>query len=138
MKLLLADYDIYTGHQSIIQFYLTLKSFFFLFTIMMVRDSIIEKIIIVKELEYKKDLIHTLSTKARTDDKLAQWLLERKYSEYNTKRKGGPDTSDDLLRDAIEFVQNNQDSSPLVSTGKKASLRKDTKDLIKKVKDVLA
>lgn len=72
---------------------------------------IMRKIIDMKELEYKKDLMATLSVKARAgDDKLAQWLLETKDPDkYGRRKKGDPDGAlHDLMATAIEFVQSSE------------------------------
>ena len=84
----------------------------------MEKNPLVSRIIEMKELSYKRDLMSTLSAKARGgDDKLAQWLLERRYPEefYVSKRspQGGGD--EDILFQAIEFVQKNGDSSPIRS-----------------------
>lgn len=82
-------------------------------------EPIIEKIIKVKELEYKKDLLYTLSSKARQgDDKLALWLLENKYpDEYGQKKnKGGGEGAGDIMFEAIRFIQKNGDNAPLINT----------------------
>lgn len=78
---------------------------------------IIIKIVKVKETEYKHMLLRALATKARSgDDKMAQWLLERKYpEEYGGGKRGpGGESEADLLGMAISFVQESQDSQPIV------------------------
>lgn len=105
-------------------------------------STVIEK----KDLEYKKDLLYTLSQKARGgDDKLAQWLLERRYpGEFSTKRAGTLDGEQDLLFQAISFVQKNGDSSGLISeaSGQAVVVSKNANggvktDWTQKLKDVL-
>ena len=78
---------------------------------------IISKIIRMKELEYKKDLLYTLSSKARSgDDKLATWLLERRHPEEFGDKKAKPDSgTHDLVLEAIKFIQGNGDNNPLVN-----------------------
>lgn len=81
-------------------------------------EPLIGKIIRAKELEYKKDLLYTLAQRARSgDDKLAQWLLERKYpNEYGSgkKKDGGDDGSGDIFLEAFRFIRKNGDSAPLI------------------------
>ena len=110
-------------------------------------NSLVRKIILVKELQYKKDLLFTVSQKAREgDDKLALWLLERKYpEEFQALRKGshGAGSGDeDLLVQAIEYIQKTGDTNPLV---KETSIRaivikkkKDPEEIIQKLSDILA
>lgn len=96
---------------------------------------IIGQIIRVKELEYKKDLLYTLSQRARSgDDKLAQWLLERKYpEEYGEKKKGGnTNPGDDVVEIAMKFIRSNGDErDPLVqlSSGKSNVVKKKSQTL---------
>lgn len=80
----------------------------------------IAELIAFKELEYKADLLATISLKARSgNDKLATWLLESRYPEEFNKRKGagdgGGDGGDDLIAMGVEYVQRHGDSAPLVS-----------------------
>ncbi len=80
-------------------------------------EPLIEKIIKIKELEYKKDLLHTISQKARSgDDKLAQWLLSKKYpEEYGDTKKMPQGGDSDIIFEAIQFIRRNGDANPLVS-----------------------
>lgn len=77
---------------------------------------IVRKAIEIKELEYKKDMLYTISNKARTgDEKLAQWLLERRYpEEFAASKKHGPISDKDFLFEAIEFIQKSSDRGGLV------------------------
>ena len=80
----------------------------------------IAELIAFKELEYKADLLATISSKARQgNDKLATWLLESRYPEEFNKRKGAGGGegggADDLIAAGVEFVQRHGDSAPLVS-----------------------
>lgn len=86
------------------------------FVKLMESQPFVRRIIEMKELEYKKDLMLTLSRKARTgDDKLAQWLLERKYpDQFSTKRPKG-DGDGDMLVEAIRFIQKSGDATPMVN-----------------------
>ncbi len=103
----------------------------------------IQKVINVKELEYKKDLLATLSKRARSgDDKMSMWLLERRYpQEFGTKKRVGGGEDDGLIFEAIEFIQKHGDSTPLVgeTAGRAISIRRQgtNKSLIQKVEDVL-
>ena len=80
---------------------------------------IIQKLVEVKDLEYKRNLLKSISTRAGTDDKVAMWLLEAKYpSEFN-RRKGnggnGEKDPEDLVGAAIEFVRKSSGPSGLIS-----------------------
>jgi len=80
-------------------------------------EPLIKKIIMMKELEYKKDLLYTISQKAKSgDDKLAQWLLERRYpDEYGSKKNNaGEGTGNDIMFEAIRFIQKNGGSDTMV------------------------
>lgn len=86
--------------------------------ILMKSDPLIGRMIQVKDLEYKRSLLKTVSTKAKTDEKMSQWLLTARYPDEFNPRKGsssGEQQSDDLLGIAIEFIQKSGDSSPLVT-----------------------
>lgn len=96
---------------------------------MTVKYPLILRLVEMKSLEYKKDLLTTISTKARDsgDDKLALWLLERRFpEEFNPKKGGNPGEGEDLLGMAIEFIQRSGDGSPLVTerSGKAFVLKK--------------
>jgi hypothetical protein len=82
----------------------------------MTLEPLIGKIITIKQLEYKKDLLYTLSSKARNgDDKLAQWLLASKYpEEYGEKKKGTPGEGTDFMFEAIRFIKKNGSNAPLI------------------------
>lgn len=79
---------------------------------------IIQELIELKELEYKSELIASVSNKARAgNDKLAQWLLEKRFpNEFNTKKgSSNDDDGNDMLEAAIAVVQRGGDANPLVS-----------------------
>lgn len=79
---------------------------------------IIGTVIRIKELEYKKGLLYTISQKARSgDDKLATWLLENRYpDEYGGKKKGDEDDSGgDFFLEAIRLVRKRGDSNSLIN-----------------------
>lgn len=105
-------------------------------------NPIIEKIIRAKELEYKKDLLYTLSQKARSgDDKLAQWLLERKYpAEYGEKKpqKPGDDGQGDIFFEAFRFIRKHGDNQPLIEPGTGAAVTVRPKEEGEKLKTLPA
>jgi len=73
------------------------------------------KVVEIKELQYKKDLILTLSKKARDgDDKLALDILTARYPKEFGKGRRSNENEDNTLSDAIEFIQQTGDSSPLI------------------------
>lgn len=83
------------------------------------QEPLAARIIETKELQYKRDLMKTLSDRAKGgDDKLAQWLLMTRYPEEfgdpNRRGKGKPE-SEDLFAQAMEFVRNSGDAMPLVN-----------------------
>ena len=105
-------------------------------------EPLIEKIIKMKELEYKKDMLHVLTQKARGgDEKLAQWLLERKYpNEYGDKKKGPTGEGDDIMFEAIRFIRKHGDNQPLVSldAGQAVIVKKgSSKGLVERADDIL-
>lgn len=111
---------------------------------------IIQELIDLKELRYKTDLIKTISHKAieGKDDKLAQWLLERRFpGEFNPKKgsgAGGGESDVDLLGIAMEFIQKTGDSTPLIkeTSGRAFVLKKNSGEQIvtavQQVRDILA
>ena len=104
-------------------------------------EPIIGKVIRMKELEYKKDMLHVLTQKARSgDEKLAQWLLERKYpDEYGDKKRPQGD-GDDIIFEAIQFIRRHGDNSPLVTeeAGKALIVKRGTsKGLVERADDIL-
>lgn len=81
------------------------------------KHPIIGKIISLKELEYKRSLLKSLSAKARSgDDKISQWLLEKRYpDEFGSKKKGGGGSEDaDPLGSVIAFIQEHGDTSGII------------------------
>lgn len=110
-------------------------------------NPLIFKIIEIKKLQYKKDLLYTISQKAREgDDKLALWLLERMYPEefYISKKRppGEREGDEDMVVQAIQFVQEHGDSSPMVkrTTGKAIIIKKSGRGgngLVKRLSDIL-
>lgn len=103
-------------------------------------EPLIEKIIKIKELEYKKDLLYTLSAKARNgDDKLAQWLLESKYPEEFGKKKpgGGGDGNSDFMFEAIRFIQKNGSNTPLINEASGQATIVKVKDKVEGTKEMI-
>jgi len=105
---------------------------------------IIQELIDIKELEYKVALIKTVSHKATTgDDKLAQWLLERRFpQEFNPKKGSGvlEKSNDDLMGMAIEFIQRNSDTNPLIkeTSGRAFLFKKNSgEDIVTAVNQIL-
>lgn len=82
------------------------------------RFPIIGKVIKMKELEYKKDLMYTISQKAKSgDDKLAQWLLERRYpEEFAISKKGASTDDEDIFAMAFAMIRRKGDST-LINPG---------------------
>lgn len=81
---------------------------------------IVQRLMEVKDLEYKRNLLKSISARAGTDDKVAMWLLEAKYPTEFNRRKGaggGKDDKDpaDLVGAAIEFVRKSSGANGLIS-----------------------
>lgn len=74
---------------------------------------IISKVIKMKELEYKKDLMYTISQRAKSgDDKLAQWLLERRYpEEFGMKKSPGGGDGEDIFLQAFAMIRKRGDTN---------------------------
>ena len=91
-------------------------------------EPLAKKIIQIKEIEYKKGLMHTVSIRATTggDDKLAQWLLERRFpDEFATGKNRPAGDGQDMLFQAIEFIQKSGDREPLIkeTSGRAVAIR---------------
>ena len=70
------------------------------------QTPIIGKVIKMKELEYKKDLMYTISQRAKSgDDKLAQWLLERRYPDEFGAKKAPPGDGEDIFVQAFAMIR---------------------------------
>lgn len=105
----------------------------------------IQELIDIKELQYKTELIRTISEKAIThrDDKLAMWLLEHRFPEEFNKKKGSGGLASgaaeaDLLGMAIEFVQRSSTGNGIVKeTAGRAFITKKTAAGLTDVKSLL-
>lgn len=89
-------------------------------------DPFIARVIRMKELEFKRDMLNTITQRARGgDDKLAMWLLEKKFpDEYGMKKpQTTPGMGDDVIFEAIRFIRKNGDSEPLVSEASGVNVR---------------
>ena len=86
---------------------------------LMQEDPMIERLIKTKDIEYKRNLMIAVSEKARTDDKVGQWLLQSRYpDEFNPKKGASRKTGEgdeDLVGIAMEFIQRSGDNTPLVT-----------------------
>jgi len=84
-------------------------------------NPIIGKVIRMKELEFKKDMMHVVAMSARSgDDKMAMALLEKKFpDEFGTAKRRTPDGEGqgDMILEAIRVIRRGGDASPLVSDG---------------------
>lgn len=68
-------------------------------------EPLLKRLFLIKQLEYKKALMSTLSDKAKEGDKtIATWLAEKKYKDEYGK-DSHKTNDDDLLRSALEFVR---------------------------------
>jgi len=86
--------------------------------VLMEQDPLIERLIQTKDIEYKRNLMITVSEKAKTDDKVSQWLLQSRYPDEFNPKKGSTrqgNDQEDLIGIAMEFVRNSGDNVPLVT-----------------------
>lgn len=82
---------------------------------------VMRRIVDMKEVEYKKDLLATLSAKARNgDDKIALQLLESKDPDKYGKKKGITDPGNDMITTAIEFIQTRDSTGLVKETSRRA------------------
>lgn len=103
---------------------------------------IIARSLAKKELEYRMTLMRPLNAKAKSDTKMAQYLLEMKTP---PKRKNAAssedDNSNDMLAMAISHIQEHGDSSPLVRRESGAAVLitsgKSAANLMNKIKNLL-
>lgn len=106
------------------------------------KNGFVGKLIMLKELQYKKDLLATLSNKARDgDDKLATWLLERRYpGEFSKRKPKEDDGTSNVIADALEFIREHGDNAPIVKQENKVPI--DVKDadanLLKRISEALS
>ncbi len=118
------------------------------FKAQMAAFPILSEFIQLKELEYKSSLMEVVSSKARSNDKVAQWLLESKYpDEFNRKKTTGDGEGggEYFIAAGIEFVLQTGDSSPIVSkeAGRAFVISRTggkeihTNDVVKRINDVL-
>lgn len=80
-------------------------------------NPLIDKIIRMKELEFKKDMLHVVTQQARSgDDKMAMALLEKRFpDEFGDKKRGKPgDNGGDMILEAYRIIKKGGDASPLV------------------------
>lgn len=110
---------------------------------LMEKYPFIQKIVHIKELQYKKGLLKTISLKAfNGNDKLAQWLLEKRHpAEFGAKKSGPTSNDEDMLGEAIDYIQKTGSNTPLIDKKKSSKpVNEDGKksnSLIKKIEDIL-
>lgn len=76
------------------------------FTALKQNEPLIRQLFERKNLEYKRILLKPLSDKAKTDDKLAQWLLESRFpDDFNKKKRNNPDDGMDVMGEIITVIQ---------------------------------
>lgn len=71
-------------------------------------------------MSFKAKLTRTLTDSAHTNDKVAGWIMERKYEEYSAKKVGDFELSkkEHVLDKAMEEILNMGDSVPLIGSKK--------------------
>jgi len=86
---------------------------------MQAKDQNIRKLIIKKTLEYKRNLLKSVSHAAKTNDKVALELLMSRYPDEFNKRKGtggeGEGETNNFINMAVNFVQTNGDKKPIIN-----------------------
>lgn len=107
-----------------------------------VKEPLVDRIIRVKELQFKKDMLRTIAQDARNgDSKTAQWFLEKKYpQEYGSKRGNADETPGDFMVEAFRFIRKNGDTNSLVvpSASRAAVvIKKDDRPLDQRIDDIL-
>ena len=91
------------------------------FLSLMERDPLIKQLIEKKTLEYKRELLRILSATVRQgkNEKLAMDILQARFPDEFNRRKGagnGSETeSNNIVVNAIQFVQNSGDSATLIN-----------------------
>lgn len=112
---------------------------------LMAGDPTIVRLMDLKNLQYERDLMKTISAKAKTDDKLAQWLLMiRNPKKYNQKKGTGGDGDDgdgSALGAVVDFVRKTGDRNGLVSetSGRAVVVKKgnENRDIIRDINEIL-
>lgn len=88
------------------------------FALMADADAALRTFVVFKQTAYKAKLMGVLSSRAieQLNEKIAGWILERKYrADWGSKRiSDDPETSQDALREGIEYIRDHGDSSPVV------------------------
>lgn len=105
-------------------------------------EPLVEKMFEKKNIEYKRSLLKPLSERAKTDDKMAQWLLEARFpDDFSKKRKPDGDDGKDMLGAAISWIQKNDSNGLISETSGKAFLIKksssDSDSVIPKISSIL-
>ena len=108
-------------------------------------DETVSRLIKLKDLEYKRGLLEVVSIKSKGDEKMSMWMLERRYpSEFNPKKGQGPngEEGDNIVKQAITFIQVNGYNAPLVSRAARVSERLsdndgESKGIKKRILDIL-
>ncbi len=81
------------------------------------REPLVDRLIDMKTLEYERGILKNISEKAKSDDKLGQWMLEIRNPHKYNRKKGAPagggkqEEDESLLADAIECVQGDNEST---------------------------
>jgi len=102
---------------------------------------VIKDLIDIKVLEYKTGLIKTVSdTALGGDQKMAMWLLERRFpGEFNPKKGTGKSNSDDLdlLKEAVEHVRKSEEGQPLIKNESGDFKDSTPEEIVQTLNDVL-
>lgn len=79
-------------------------------------EPIVKKIITMKTLAYKRDMMTVISAKARAgDEDLAMSILTKRFpDEFGNKKNPQGNGDQDVFFQAIRFIRKNGDSKPLV------------------------
>ena len=104
------------------------------------KEPLIAKLIKLKNLTYERNLLKGLTSRAMNDDKLSQWLLERKAPEKYNQRKGTGETDStktSMLTEAVKFVRTHQAGMVKKESGSAFLVKSASGADIKSLKDIL-
>ena len=102
----------------------------------------LEELIVSKQLEFKKSLMHVAVNAAKLGDvKIAMWLLEKRFpDEFNMRKNSGtPPDSLDEVGQILELIQRETEPSGLITEKKMTikSTQQDNREIIEQINSIL-
>lgn len=88
---------------------------------------IISRLMTMNRLQYERDILKNINKKAKKDDKLGKWLLERtKPEKYNPRKGGGKKGggNEDMFDAAMEYVLSNDEMPVNDEAGKQFAVKR--------------